>query len=364
MIGIFIPLVILQSGGALWLIALYYLVYAAVKLTFNYPAMRIIQARGAHFGLGAGFFFGAARVGLMLAYTAAGNLVLLGVSAAALALTNAFVWNSQHLFISAAMDNATKSSSLASIEIAGKVLSLAGPLIGAAVGSWLGSSWLLGLSSLTILLTLIPLRRMGRLSIQPTVEPIVYGLSGAPGLDLLANFCFNVETTIGVMLWPIYLAVVLGSYGSIGAIAALSALASIVTVWIAGGRGDRGHDRSVLKQGVGVVSAVNLLRALAVTPLSIGLISAVYFSALSYLQNSWTSTYYGNAKTEGAQYIISMEIACDLAYVAVWGALLAVLLLSGSSSVFFDVAFIVAAVAAWGCLLVSRRGALEEPALV
>ena len=187
-----------------------------------------------------------------------------------------------------------------------------------------------------------------------------YNLSGAPIKDLFANFCFNVETTIGVMFWPIYLAVFLKTFGSIGSIAAIAALASIITTWAAGHRGDKGHDRSVLRQGVTVVSIVNLGRIFAYTPLTIGIVSSVYQSALAYLQNSWTSTYYYHAKDKGPQYIISMEIACDLAYVAVWSVLLSIILVFSNASTFFDVAFIIAAVAAWGCLLISRQSELNE----
>jgi ABC-type lipoprotein release transport system permease subunit len=104
----------------------------------------------------------------------------------------------------------------------------------------------------------------------------------------------------------------------------------------------------------------NIVRIFAYTPLTIGIVSSVYQAALAYLQNSWVSTYYTHAKSKGSQYIISMEIACDLAYVAVWGVLLAVILVSANSNVFFVVAFIIAAVAAWGCLLISRQNKNSE----
>jgi len=39
------------------MIGLFYLLYAFIKLGINYPLMRIIQNKGAHFGLGAGFTF-------------------------------------------------------------------------------------------------------------------------------------------------------------------------------------------------------------------------------------------------------------------------------------------------------------------
>lgn len=360
MVGVFIPLVILRSGGQLWMIALFYLIYAFTKLCINYSAMKLILKRGAHVGLGLGFLFGVLQLFFILGYSISEIAVLLILSAASLAVMNAFVWNAQHLFISKVMDNITKSSNIATIEIAGKSLDVIGPIIGGLIGLYLGSSWLLIVASLIIVSTFIPLWNMGKLSIQKEKNTIKYNLSGAPTRDLTANFCFNVETTIGVMFWPIYLAIALKTFASIGAIAAIAAFASIITAWAAGHRGDKGHDRSVLKQGVTIVSIVNIARIFAYTPLTIGVVSSVYQSALAYLQNSWTSTYYYHAKNKGPQYIISMEIACDLAYVVVWGVLLSVILASSNASIFFIVAFIIAAIAAWGCLLISRQSKFNE----
>lgn len=357
-VGVFIPLVILQTGGQLWLITLFYLIYSFTKLFINYSAMRLILKKGAHLGLGLGFLFGAIQLFLVLGYSVGGGIVLLVLSAFSLAVTNAFIWNASHSYISKVMDSETKSSSIATIEIIGKSLSIVGPIFGASIGFFFGSFWLLVIAGLIIVLAFIPLWRMGQVNVVNQPEPIKYNLSGAPKRDLIANFCFNVETTISIMLWPIYLAIVLNTFESIGFIAAIAGLASIIATWIAGHRGDKGHDRSVLKQGVVIVGLINIVRIFAYTPIIIGIVSSVYQAALSYLQNSWYGSYYGHAKNKGSQYIISMEIMCDLAYVVVWGGLLSVLLISNSSTTFFIVAFIVASVASWGCLLMSKENNL------
>jgi|GEM_PF-6678234 hypothetical protein len=67
--GVFIPLVILKSGGKLWMIGLFYLLYAFIKLGINYPLMRIIQNKGAHFGFGAGFTFSIFEISSILGYS-------------------------------------------------------------------------------------------------------------------------------------------------------------------------------------------------------------------------------------------------------------------------------------------------------
>lgn len=354
MSGVFIPLIILNRGAALWIIAAFYVAYACVKLVLNYPITHYIQRRGAHVGLGVGFFASGVLLACILGFSWIGSYWLLAIGSVALAVSNAFVWNSQHVHISRAMDESTKSSTIATIEIAGQFLDILAPVIGGIIGMVFGSAGLLIVSLSLLFVSIVPLRKMGQLTTKNATVQLRYDLSGAPARDLIANFCFNIETAVGVMLWPIYLAVVLKTFGSIGLVAALAAACTALTVWIAGRRGDAGKDRQVLTQGACMSSVSHVMRIFATTPLSIGLVSVVYKSSLAYLGNAWTSTYYAHAKRYGLQYIMSMEIACDFAYLTLWSCLLVVLLLADVNT-FFIVAFLIAAMAAWGCLLIAKQ---------
>jgi hypothetical protein len=353
--GVFIPLVILKSGGKLWMIGLFYLLYACIKLCINYPLMRIIQNKGAHFGLGAGFTFSILEISSILGYSHSHSLVFLILASVSLAFTNGFVWNAQHFFISRNMNSATKSSNIASIEIYGRIFDIIGPIIGGFVGAEFGVGWLLVAAIIIIATTIRPLTKMTSLSLATESVHIRYGLHGAPKRDLIANFCFNIESAIGNMIWPVYLAVVIASFKSIGGISAVAAAAAMIATWVAGHRGDKGKDRSVLRQGVMASSIVDVLRTIAIAPAAITAISAAYQSSLAYLINPWTSTYYQHAQDEGPQYIISMEIACDLAYVTLWGLFFILVTTISDTRIIFNIIFLVAAGAAWGCLLITRQ---------
>lgn len=333
----------------------FYLCYAVYKLFINYPTVVLLKKHGARFGLTCGFMAGSLQLLSILGFAAAHTTVLLIVGALAMAATNAFLWNSQHLFISQTMDDTTKSSSLATISIAGQISSVVAPLIGGLVGSYFGPQYLLGLAVALCLIALLPLRLMPKLDNTQTTDDIAYDFSGAPVKDIIANFAYNVETAVSVTVWPIYLALFIANYKGIGAITTLAALAAIVVTWVAGRRGDRGHDRVVLAEGVMATSVVDLLRIAVSSQLWITLITSAYRASLAYFQNAWTSIYYHHAKRGGLQYIMSMEIAGDLAYVLVWGTALATLLASGSTKVLFTVAFLLAAICAWGCLLITKQ---------
>ncbi len=354
LIGVFIPLIILKSGGHLWEVPAFYLTYAVVKLILNYPAVLLIQKKGAHFGLGVAFIAGGLQTLSILGYSTTKHLTFLVIGAIAMSLTYAFLWNSQHLFISEAMQDDTKSSSIATIAIIGQLASVAAPLIGGLVGEYLGSGYLLVLSMLLCIAALIPLKEMGSYLQSPNKQKISYNLHGAPGRDILANYFFNIETVVGVMVWPIYLAIFIATYKSIGVITAIAATTTVLATWLAGHKGDKGQDRTVLKEGVAVSSLIDVIRIFVTSQFWIAVVSSGYRASLAYFQNAWTSMYYHHAKKRGLQYIMSMEIACDLAYVSLWSVLL-IVLLTTSTHAFFVSAFLIAAASAWGCLLITKQ---------
>jgi hypothetical protein len=355
LIGVFIPLIIIRGGGRLWEVSAFYLIYALIKLAINYPSALLIQRRGPHIGLGAAFIAGGLQMLSILGFATYGQPIFLVIGAASLSLTNAFFWNSQHLFISGVMNTRTKSSSIATISIIGQFSNVIAPLVGGLIGGYFGPGYLLALSLLLCLTALIPLRNM-RQDLSNTLKhkKISYNFSGAPKRDILANYFFNIETSVGVMVWPIYLAIFVATYKSIGGITAIAAVATILTTWLAGHRGDKGQDRAVLVEGVASSSLIDLARIFATSQFWITVISSGYKASVAYFQNAWTSVYYHHAQKNGFQYIMSMEIANDLAYVTVWGVLL-VVLLATSMHAFFVVAFLIAAASAWGCLLISRQ---------
>src|SRR5437899_1349340 len=82
LVGVFIPLIILRTGAPLAAVAEFYLIYALIKLIFNYPSFRLIQRFGAHTGLAVGFIAGAIQLLCVLLYSTSPSFSLLAVAAA------------------------------------------------------------------------------------------------------------------------------------------------------------------------------------------------------------------------------------------------------------------------------------------
>ncbi len=354
MIGVFIPFVILQNGGTLWMVVGFNFLRSVIKLSVNVSVIRAIGRLGAHVGLGISFIFNGLKLIAIFSFVQHPYPVFLAAGALVLALEDAFNDNTRHIFISAVMDNDTKSSNMATMEILGQFGDFLGPAIGAIIASIAGADALLIIAFLVLSLSFVPLQKIGKIALPKMDTHVSYSLHGAPGRDLLANYCFNVDDAVSRLLWPIYLAVVLGSFYAIGSIAALSVLVTIVFVYVAGHRGDRGKNQLVLREGTSAISVINMLRIFARTPLTIALISSAYSASKEYISNALNSIYYGNAQRRDLQYIVAMEIACDSAQTTAWGVLLLAVTLSRSQDSFFVFAFIIAAIAIWGTTLLKE----------
>jgi hypothetical protein len=353
MVGVFIPLVILEAGAPLWQVPAFYVVYAVVKLLINFPIARfVVIRRGVHAAFALGFACAVVEMASLQMYVHTESIRWLPVAAIALALVNGSLWLSQHLHISSVIDTTRKSSSMATIETINSLLGVASPVIGGFVAAWFGPAWLIAVALCFLALAFVPLRMIGRLDSEHEREDVHFSLRAAPPRDLFANFCWNIETSVGVMVWPIFLAVEVSSYRDIGLITAIASVLMVITMWIAGRRGDKGHFRRILVESAAASTVINILRMIVAGTTAIAVVTAAYRASLAYAQVTWSSGYYGHAKRNGAQWIMAMEIVCDLAYLLLWSVLLGVAAAFGKSPLFI-VAFGLAAVAAWGCLTIS-----------
>jgi hypothetical protein len=352
-VGVFIPFVILKHGGALWMVAGYYLLRSALKLVINFWFVKLIRHYGAHFGLGFGYVFAALQLASVLGFASTRDPIFLIFGAVSLGLADTFGDNSRHMYISQAMELTARSSSMATMEIMGQTADMIGPLIGAVIGEVFGTNWLLIVALIVLSFSVIPLKKMGPMLKFDESTPLYFGFRGAPAKDLFADFCFVADEAVCLLLWPVYLAVILGNYIDIGTVTVIAGLAAIITVWIAGRRGDKGQDKSVLRQGAAGMSLANVLRIAALTPFSIAAVNILYQSSQEYTLNALSSTTYSHMKREGLQYYSAMQFVTDIAYTGVWAILFTVLLISNDVKAFFTTAFILAAVSIWGVMLIT-----------
>lgn len=354
LVGVFIPLLLLNKGLLLWQVCAFYAGYAIIKLLINYSVVRAINRFGARLGLICGYSSKTFFMVLLTLYIVSGIIWLLPIMALAMALQNAFLWSSEHLHISRVMDETRKGRDMAMMASLNRIIGIITPFIGGLIAVSLGQFWLVVIAAIAVSLAIVPVWHIDKLGGgHKQTDNIKYSLKSAPTRDVIANFGFNAHAAVGIMVWPIYLAVFIPDFHSIGIISTVAAILAIVVLQFAGSRGDKGKAHAVLTEGTALSSVVHIIRIFATNnPFIITFISALYDIALDYQFNPWVSLYYSHTRQKGMNYILSMEIAGDVAYVTLWGTLGIVSYLSGNN-LFFAVAFTGAAMLTWLCLLIT-----------
>lgn len=362
LVNVFVPLLLLQKGLALWHICVFYVVYAVFKLVMNYPAMVLASKKGVRTGLTIGYTSNALFLVVLTLYLGGWLDWGLYILPVLMAADHAFTWGTQHWHVSRVMDVQRTGRDFAVMQALGQGAGIVAPLIGGFIAIKLGQAWLAGIAAFFVLLSVLPVRQATRLQEDVGNEKVNYTLRGAPARDLIANFAFNVHANVGVLVWPIYLAVMLTNFRSIGLITTISGAVAFILLFAAGRRGDKGKNRAVLIESTALSSIGHLSRALAHTPVGIAIVSAFYNTALAYQAIPWGALYYRHSRVGGINYIMSMEIACDLAFVTMW-SVFALVAYFYSTATLFNVAFIGAAAIAWACLLIRQDAHLikEHP---
>lgn len=252
------------------------------------------------------------------------------------------------------MDASRKSRDLALIANLSRIVGIAAPIIGGTLAVTLGTGWQTAIAAGVTILAIVPIWGIHRLGEHRVVKGLRYSTRYAPKRDLIANAGYNANTLVGVMVWPIYLAVFIPSFSQIGYIDAISTAVAVVVLQVIAKRGDSGKTYRVLGEGTAFSSLVHIGRIFASSnPITITVISSLYDIALSYQQNPWVSIYYAHAKKRGIAYILSMEIAGDVTYVLLWGLFGATAYLT-QTNIFFFIAFNIAAITAWLTMFITK----------
>ncbi len=349
LVEVFVPLSLIQKGFSVLQVGIFYLVYATLKLMVNYQAMRLTNRFGARLALILARF---AYIGYLLCLVfivRGGPLELAWVMAAMLALTNAFQWHAQHAHISRVIDMERKGRDIARIESFDMVATSLAPAVAALVALFLNTTWPLYAAILCIIASIYWLKNIDEEAGGHIREKnLSYNLSHAPRRDLVANFAFNLHTTVGVFVWPMYLALVLGNIASIGLVTTVGALGTAIFLLFIGSRNDSVGTAKVLREGSAATFVAHLLRLIPASAIVIAGVNIVWMMALRYQLNPWTSTYYSHTRDRGMNYILSREIACDLAYVVLFTTVVILLSVLSYTSGFMPL-FILAAVTSLVC---------------
>lgn len=352
LVAVFIPLLLLQSGLSLAEVCLFYVAYAVAKLLINYPAMLITNRWGARISLVMSNVFKAIQL-VLLVMVVNGELQFVWAVAVLTSLYTAFAWNACHLHVSRIIDNARKGQDVATIESVGIFASSIAPAVAAVLSVTFSSSAPLIVAIAFILLSNYWLRHLDSAGEgHQRVSELNYSLKYAPRRDVIANIFHNAQGIMGKDAWAIYLAITLATIQSIALVTTAAALISAVFLIFIGMRNDKKGTHKVLKEGAASVAITHLLRLIPANIITITFINTAWAFTSKYQRNPWVTTYYSHTRQKGINYILSMEIGCDIAYLITFGLVFALVTMLGAGAA-FPILFILGAIAALGTTLIT-----------
>ncbi len=357
LIEVFVPILLIKQGLTLVDVAAFYLAYSVIKLIVNYQATRLTNRFGARPSLVIARLAYIMYLLCLIVITSGGPIDLVWPMAGLLAFTNAFQLSAQHIHLSRVIDMKHKGQDIARIEAINMIAMSIAPAFTAVLALVFSVSWPLYMAIGFILLSMYWLRSIDEeAGGYRRGERLKYSLSYAPKRDLVANFAHNFHSAIGGLVWPMYLALVLPHIQSIGIVTTVGSFVAVIFLLFIGNRNDNIGTHRVLGEGSVATFCAHLLRLIPASVLTISVVNVVWQLASRYQQNPWTSTYYAHTREKGIGYILSMEIANDLAYVVLFVSVLVALYVFGYQ-IGFMVLFVLAAFASLVCTKITPAAA-------
>ena len=332
--GGFIGAYLLQVGFSLSAALGAYAAYLAARSVLRFAALAVIRRTGYRVAFGLGTTIVALQ---FLPLIHAERPWCLAAWIGCVALGEAFYWPIYHATMAIQASQETRGRQVAARTTILIMLTIAGPLAGAALLTRAGPAASFGLATALTLLSVLPLRR---LSIQAGPVPTWRETLHIGDPTALAAFAADGWLSAGLIIaWPMILFTAVGAhFTTLGALNAAAGLVGAIASQFCGRGIDRGHRATYLNSVCALLAAGLVLRAFAswsavaasVANLTGGAVTALYAPVLM-------SVIYDRAKRSGEMFRFHflMEAGWDVGAVTgclaaaavayVWPASLAVL---------------------------------------
>ena len=147
--------------------------------------------------------------------------------------------------------------------------------------------------------------------------------------DLVANMGSEVDDSVGAILWPLFIFLLIPSYVGVGVLSSVSVIACMLIAFYVGHRELSKGARGYLNKGTLTVSLMNVFRLFTQSAGQIAGVNFVNGLGRALLTTSYDSRYYQNAEREPLlPYIYLMMMICAIGDALLFGILLLVSLIA------------------------------------
>ena len=267
-IGIFVPIYLYKLGYGLSSIFAMQVVWAASRPLLSLPAIKCISLLGPKHSMALGTAVQMVYLAVLVTIdTVHWPLALLGLLGS---LSYSLFGVALQVDFSKVKHTEHGGKELGFFTICGKVGAAVGPLVGGLVASFINPKATIVVAIAILAVSLVPLFRTA----EPirTKQPVT--IKGFPfrrhTRDIISIFFYGVENVIGVVIWPLFIALTIfqkNTYAAIGSIVAMSTLISLIAIYAIGKTIDDKRGGMLFKGGVVINTFIHIARVFVVTPL-------------------------------------------------------------------------------------------------
>ena len=317
-VGIFVPIYLLQIGLSVYSVILYYLVYVVTRFFFAAPAARL----AARHGLKKMMFLSNALMAVYFVALRFANDVGIDVNylavLAGVAVT--LFWTSYHIDFVKFSKKKYTGEELSMSNMLVSVSSFLGPFIGGASILIFGFNPVLIVAVILLVLSMLPL-----FFSKDTHDPYTFSMknviAGRPGREYAGHIGFGIEAFAGIFWVLIIFLTITDNLASLGFVASISLAFSLILSYISGKYSSKNPFR-VLKIGAIALTLIWSIRLLVKDFFQLLVSDSLYGSSRPATDISYDTVTYQKARKKTAEYIVFREMMIPLGGIIIMSLLL------------------------------------------
>jgi len=327
LVAVFISIYLYQEGYSLIFIALFWVVFYAIKVPFHLPAGLIAARFGPKHGILASNLISAFSMTLLPFVPAYGLYPL-----AAWCILQAFsasLYDLCYLIDFSKVKNLQHAGKeIGYMNILEKIATSASPLLGGLLALWFGPEVVMILSAILFLLAALPLLRTG----EQTRTHQKLQFRGFPWKttrrSLMAETAIGFDVFASGTVWTLFLVVIIFAgdgdemYAKVGAVSSVALIAALLASYTFGKIIDRRQGRGLLRTGVLLNSFVHVARPFIGSPVGVVAANITNEAATTAYAMAFTRGMFDTADMSGKRIVYLMFMGAVSNLGAACGALL------------------------------------------
>lgn len=344
--GIFVPIYFWKLGMPFWKILFFFLLESAFFILITLSLVSLIKKLIdkllmllsvpflALFYLGLNFFTEAPFLFYLIPF---------------LRSVSGFLFNvGYHVSFAGAADGDSLGREIGAMYLVSSLVTLSAPFLGGLIIAASGFKGVFTLSTLLLFLAVLPLFYFPKRILSPDIsqKTIREYLLSKPILPFTVSGAgYAMETMVGLIVWPIFMFIALGSIQEFGGVMSMGLLAGAAITFLMGFLSDAGRRRKVISWSSVLGAIIWLSRLFYAAPLAVAASQIVGNTVSSSRLVGWSSQFYkiARAMPSSGSFILSRELLYHISRVP-FLALLMLLSRYLSLNSFFLTTFVFAAV--------------------